>query len=72
MMNFDMCDMGGGGGDPPPPPPIYGPPDPPAPYSSFDAARERQRRSKMGGRKSLVIPKGGLPPRPTDTTPTTP
>jgi len=54
-----MDDDGGGGPSVPDPPPIYAPPDQAAAYSSFDANREKVRRSKMGNRKSLAIPKSG-------------
>jgi len=62
-----MDDDGGGGAKVPDPPPIYAPPEMAAAYSSFDANREKMRRSKMGNRKSLAIPKSGVASTPTTT-----
>lgn len=59
MNCYDSCkeaQMGGSPSIPPPPPPLK-PPEPPEPFSSFDLDREKKRRSAMGTRRTLTIPK---------------
>lgn len=48
--------MGGSPNIPPPPPPPK-PPEPAAPFSSFDLDTEKRRRSGLGTRRTLTIPK---------------